>query len=155
MSTRPGTDTGPSLPAFALRAAAAADVPFLLELRLATMGPHFERQGRRPSLADHRQRVLQRLDAAEIVECAGRAAGLRKLLREGDAWTLEQIQLVPAVQRRGIGSALVADAIAQARAAGASLQLHVLKDNPARRLYERLGFVQCAESAYGCPLRRT
>jgi len=36
----------------------------------------------------------------------------------------------------------------EARDAGASLKLDVLKANPARRLYERLGFTVIADTAH-------
>jgi len=136
-------------PAWSLRPATAADLPFLLELRLATMAPHFARQGRMLSVEDHRERVERCFDVARIVECEGHPVGLVKLVREGRAWTLEQFQLSPAVQGRGLGAALLAAIVAEARAAGASIELGVLKGNPARRLYERFGFEPCAESAHG------
>jgi ribosomal protein S18 acetylase RimI-like enzyme len=39
-----------------------------------------------------------------------------------------------------VGERLIRELIAEARQAGASVSLHVLQANPARRLYERLGF---------------
>ncbi len=58
-----------------------------------------------------------------------------------------QIQIAPALQGQGLGTALLLECIAQARAAGKDITLHVLKANPARRLYERLGFVVEAEDS--------
>jgi ribosomal protein S18 acetylase RimI-like enzyme len=135
--------------AWSLRPATTADLPFLLELRLATMTPHFERQGRSPTVVEHRQRVEHWLDVAQVIECDGQRAGVLKLVREDREWTLEQVQLVPSLQGQGLGAALLAEVVAQAQAAGASLTLHVLKGNPARRLYVRLGFEDCAESEDG------
>ncbi|HEX9950198.1 MAG TPA: GNAT family N-acetyltransferase [Rubricoccaceae bacterium] len=44
----------------------------------------------------------------------------------------------------GLGAALVAEAVRISREAGCSTcGLYVTHDNPARRLYERLGFVPC------------
>lgn len=59
---------------------------------------------------------------------------------DGLDWQLIQIQLAPEVQGRGIGEALIRRLVDEARSAGAALTLHVLHANPARRLYERLGF---------------
>lgn len=53
---------------------------------------------------------------------------------------------MPAYQRRGIGAAILRDVIAEARAGGHAVALRVLKVNPARRLYERLGFAVVGES---------
>jgi GNAT superfamily N-acetyltransferase len=61
-------------------------------------------------------------------------------------WDLIQIQLTPSLQGQGFGAQLIQSIISQARQAGASLKLDVLKANPARRLYERLGFTTIAET---------
>ena len=64
------------------------------------------------------------------------------------------IQLLPAIQRHGIGTAIIEDLKAQAAAARIPLDLGVEKDNPdARKLYERLGFVQVGETEQECKLR--
>jgi ribosomal protein S18 acetylase RimI-like enzyme len=47
---------------------------------------------------------------------------------------------VPEWQGRSIGRRLVGALLDQARRAGVPVVLSVLKVNPARRLYERLGF---------------
>ncbi len=133
--------------AFTLRAATGADLPFLLDLRVATMAPQFERQGIVLTAQDHQLRAEFRLDAARIVERDGRALGLLKLLQESDVWTVEQFQVAPACQGLGLGAAVLRRVIAEARAASVTLRLSVLKENPARRLYERLGFRTLAESA--------
>jgi ribosomal protein S18 acetylase RimI-like enzyme len=46
----------------------------------------------------------------------------------------------PSLHGQGFGTQLIQSVITEARHAGASLKLDVLKTNPARRLYERLGF---------------
>jgi ribosomal protein S18 acetylase RimI-like enzyme len=58
---------------------------------------------------------------------------------------LKHVELSPEYQRRGVGTALIRDLSAQARALGLPLTLHVLNVNPARRLYERLGLRVVAE----------
>lgn len=54
--------------------------------------------------------------------------------------TLVDITLLPEKRNAGIGSNLVKKLIAEAAADAKPVRLHVLNDNPARRLYERLGF---------------
>ena len=132
------TATGP-LPF--LRPATEADVPFLLALREQTMTRHQSASGLQPSSEEREQRVRYRYECAHIIEHEGRAAGLFKVARDGLDWQLVQIQLAPELQGRGVGEALIRQLIAEARDAGASLSLNVLHANPARRLYERLGFV--------------
>lgn len=53
---------------------------------------------------------------------------------------LMDIALVPAWRGRGIGTALLEELMAEARATQSELTLHVEPDNPAQRLYKRLGF---------------
>jgi ribosomal protein S18 acetylase RimI-like enzyme len=123
-----------------LRPAVEADIPFLLELRDTTMTQHFAASGELVTPRAHRERVLYRYENAQVIERDGAPAGLFKVTRDGGAWQLVQIQLSPALQGKGIGQALIRELIAEARAAGASLTLRVLHQNPARHLYERLGF---------------
>lgn len=63
---------------------------------------------------------------------------------------LMDIALLPEWRNRGIGSALFADLLAEAAERGLVLTLHVERWNPARHLYQRLGFVDRGEDeVYG------
>lgn len=123
-----------------LRPAREDDEPFLLALRVQTMDGHFRASGVDVTREQHLERVRARFECAQIIEHEGRAAGLFKVARDGLDWQLIQIQLAPELQRRGVGERLIESLIAEARGAGATLSLFVLHANPARRLYERLGF---------------
>jgi ribosomal protein S18 acetylase RimI-like enzyme len=72
------------------------------------------------------------------------------VVRQARQWQLVQIQLMPSLQGQDVGTMLLQSLIAEARGAGASLRLSVLKANPAKRLYEPLGFavISQSESAY-------
>lgn len=76
-----------------------------------------------------------------IVERGGEPIGRLYL----DAWRLEirivDISLMPAARGQGLGEAILRDVIEQAAALGKGVSIHVEKFNPARRLYQRLGFV--------------
>jgi GNAT superfamily N-acetyltransferase len=62
-----------------------------------------------------------------------------------DAWTQElrivDISLMPPARGQGIGEAILRDVIEWASTAGKGVSIHVEKINPAKRLYQRLGFV--------------
>ena len=130
----------PRHPALTLRPAQPDDEAFLFELRKATMTEHLARAGQPTDDDAHRARLLHRYDAAQVICIDGAPVGLLKAYRRGTEWFVHQFQIAPALQRRGIGE-LALHAILQAAAADAlPVALEVLKGNPAKRLYDRLGF---------------
>ena len=133
------------------RQALEADVPFLLQLRDSTMGPHRRATGIDGPPDKCEAKVRLRFSSAEILEIDGRPIGLLKVSRQNAEWELLQLQIASEFQGQGIGGRLVSGLIAQAATAGVPLKLSVLKVNPALRLYERLGFRLVSESeiAYG------
>ena len=124
----------------ALRPATSDDIPFLLALRHQTMDAAMIAAGKAPSDAAHLQRVLHAFGSAQVVELAGVPVGLVKVIRTAPVWDLVQIQVAPPAQRQGLGTRLVSMVIAQAQAEDAHVKLSVFKVNPARHLYQRLGF---------------
>ncbi|HTP25131.1 MAG TPA: GNAT family N-acetyltransferase [Anaeromyxobacteraceae bacterium] len=123
-----------------LRKYREADWPFLVSLRRETMRQHLVNSGVVIDEAKDLERVKYRLDCAEIIGIEGRDIGLLKVCRDGDPWELVQIQLAPGHQGTGIGRRLIEAVLSDAREAGVGVKLTVLKANPAKRLYERLGF---------------
>jgi ribosomal protein S18 acetylase RimI-like enzyme len=59
---------------------------------------------------------------------------------QDDAVYLGQIFIDPGFQRRGIGTQIITGLIDEANQTGRPITLGVVKSNPARSLYERLGF---------------
>jgi ribosomal protein S18 acetylase RimI-like enzyme len=84
--------------------------------------------------------VLARFECARIILLSNEPIGLLKVARDGREWRLIQIQIVPEKQGLGLGGWIIQNLIAEVMEAGASLKFSVLKANPARHLYERLGF---------------
>ena len=111
------------------------------------MSAHQLASGLVPSKEERERRVLYSFENARIVLSGGEPVGLLKVRRDGLTWELVQIQLSPSLHGKGVGTALLRALVAEARAAGASLRLSVHRANPARRLYERLGFVVVEERA--------
>jgi GNAT superfamily N-acetyltransferase len=54
--------------------------------------------------------------------------------------------LLPAFQNLGIGRWLIDRVVSRARSAGLPVRLRVFRVNPARQLYERMGFVPTHET---------
>ncbi|OXM85711.1 GNAT family N-acetyltransferase [Paenibacillus rigui] len=77
-----------------------------------------------------------------IVRLDGRPIGRIMTARLPQANVLVDISLLPAYRNRGLGTQLLRELQTQSAAEGKPLQLHVLRGNRAKGLYERLGFSQ-------------
>jgi len=74
--------------------------------------------------------------------------------RGESAWRVVDIALLPEHRRGGIGTRLLGEILAEAAAAGKAVQLHVERFNPARHLYDRLGFSQIEDQGVYLLLER-
>ena len=134
-------DTGTKAWAWALRPAAPTDVEVIAELRATVMRPDLVRLGR---FDEHR--VRQRFRDAfspqytSVIEAGAAFVGCVTLRPTEDGQWLEHFYLAPAVQGRGLGSAVLRTLLHRTDAAGAPVRLNVLQGSPARRLYDRHGF---------------
>lgn len=131
------------------------------ELRAIVMRADLERLGRFDPVRV-RQRFLDGFvpQNTRVIVVAGQDVGLIAVRPESDAVWIEHFYLDPAQQGRGLGSAVLADAL-KTRHAGDDrpFRLNVLQGSPARRLYERHGFELESEDAVDVfmkaePLRR-
>ena len=76
-----------------------------------------------------------------IIEEDCTRVGMIQIFDEANAVEVAEIQVHPAAQNRGVGTAVLKDVIARAHERRKSVQLRVgLKNERAYRLYERLGF---------------
>lgn len=76
-----------------------------------------------------------------VIELDGELAGQWRVWRGPEHVVLVDIALLPAFRNRGLGTRLLMELAVEAEERGVPLSLSVRPDNPARRLYERLGFV--------------
>jgi ribosomal protein S18 acetylase RimI-like enzyme len=70
-----------------------------------------------------------------------------------DELRIMDIALLPEHRGTGIGTFLLRDLKRQALVQGKPVTIHVEKHNPARRLYERLGFREAGEAGVYCLLK--
>lgn len=75
-----------------------------------------------------------------VIQLDGAAIGRIYVHRAGAQICVVDIALLPAYCGRGIGSALLQEVLDEARAGNLGVNLHVEPNNPAQRLYQRLGF---------------
>ncbi|WP_175746943.1 GNAT family N-acetyltransferase [Burkholderia pyrrocinia] len=133
-------------PAIDLRPATLEDLPFLLTLRRLTITGHLQRVGAPTDDEAHDRRIRAHFENAMIVCEGADAIGLLKVTRAAGEWHVHQIQLLPARQGQGIGEAVLRELLADAARENVPVSLSVLHGNPARRLYERLGFRPASET---------
>jgi GNAT superfamily N-acetyltransferase len=76
-----------------------------------------------------------------IVERAGQPIGRLYLFEASDEFEIVDITIGPEARGEGIGGAIIEDVFDLARPTGKRVSIHVEKNNPARRLYLRMGFV--------------
>ena len=81
----------------------------------------------------------------KIIVVDGADAGFLWVSEKPTEIKLVSIRLLPQFQKLGLGTQVIRDLISNARAQSKCVILHVLKVNPARRLYERLGFAIAEE----------
>lgn len=79
-----------------------------------------------------------------IVLVGGSPAGRILVDREGESIVLVDVALLPEHRGGGHGTALLTLLLDEARRAGKRVKLHVARQNPAVRLYRRLGFTRTA-----------
>ncbi|HEY0411984.1 MAG TPA: GNAT family N-acetyltransferase [Allosphingosinicella sp.] len=133
------------------REASGDDLPFLAAVyastRMEELAPTgWPEEGKQRFLAQqfeaqHRHYRQHYLTAEWLViERGGKPVGRLYI----DEWPQEvrliDIALLPEARGEGVGGAVLADAMEQAAAAGKPLTIHVERNNPALRLYRRLGF---------------
>jgi ribosomal protein S18 acetylase RimI-like enzyme len=81
----------------------------------------------------------------DLVEVDGEPAGRLYVHRGPSDIRIMDIALAPAFRGRGIGTRLLRSLMAEAEDSGRKLSIHVEANNPARTLYERLGFRRAGE----------
>ncbi|HVU17763.1 MAG TPA: GNAT family N-acetyltransferase [Candidatus Didemnitutus sp.] len=144
-----------TLSLFITRPAAEEDRDWLYALKRATMRPYVEKVfGWNED--DQRRRFDEDFDPAakRIILVDGHEAGMFEVHDRRDHRYLAQLEILPAFQNRGLGAAVVGQVIEDAARAGRHVELQVLRPNPARRLYERMGFSVHAETPTHFQMRR-
>ncbi|WP_282167450.1 GNAT family N-acetyltransferase [Shewanella japonica] len=126
----------------ALRKAEEIDLDYLLQLRRITMDDYLSQEGVDISEKEHVFRIKFNFSDARIILVNGVKAGLFKAsyTAHNSQWYIYQVQIHPSYQGLGIGSKLIAELCQQAQKDNLSVGLSVLKSNPAKNLYDRLGF---------------
>lgn len=138
-----------------LRPGREADYEFALSTYLSTMRPYTEElmawdeQKQIASFAKH-----WRLEDVQIICVGGEAVGWLQAKEAPTEIVLQQFFVVPGRQRAGIGTEVLRGLLASWKPTAKPIALTVLKNNPARRLYERFGFLVVGEEGVKLQMRR-
>jgi RimJ/RimL family protein N-acetyltransferase len=137
-----------------LRPAQLADFAFCQRTYLEPMRATIEKLGL--DEASHLANFARRwqVEQVRIVMMHGQVIGWLQTAATDDALFLAQLFVDTSFQRQGIGSRLMRILIEEAARENKAVTLGVVKTNPARRLYERLGFSVTHEDQYKFYMRR-
>jgi GNAT superfamily N-acetyltransferase len=134
------------------RAASSDDLELLFEINRAALEDHVRRNFGVWDDEQQRRSFGERTDPSthQLFYSGSQPAGFWSVARDDGQICLERLCLFPSFQNRGLGTLLVRELIAEARASDRALRLQVFLTNRARRLYERLGFriVRATDSHY-------
>ena len=127
---------------YSLRQATYDDYAFLYQLHVAAMREYVEATW--GWQVEWQQEYFARKfdpENRQIIQINDQDAGVISVEQRVDELYIALIEILPAFQRRGVGTSIVRQLIKTAHSNSLPVTLHVLKTNaPARRLYERLGF---------------
>ena len=76
----------------------------------------------------------------DVIEVDGEAVGRLYVARWEDEIRIMDIALLPEARGAGVGTQLLKDLLDEGARTGKRVSIHVERENPALRLYERLGF---------------
>lgn len=128
-------------PVWSLRPSLPSDAAWIAELRAQVMRPDLERLGRWDPVRV-RERFLTGFHPAHtfVIEVGAAAAGVIAVRTEPEEQWIEHFYLATQYQGQGLGSAVLRHVMTDHRD-HRPFRLNVLQGSPARRLYERNGFV--------------
>lgn len=143
-------------PAIALRPATPEDQPFLLRVYASTREQELARVPFTPE--QKHAFIAQQFEAQsvhyarhygdasfDVVDVDGVPAGRLIVSRWEQELRIVDIALLEEFRGGGIGTRLLEPLLAEADAAGKRISIHVERENPAQRLYARLGFAPVAD----------
>ena len=124
-----------------LRIAEQDDEQFVNDLTRETMRPYVEETWSDEVSREEYYKINSfQKEGTQIVCENNQAIGRITITEKDKEILLDEIHLIPEVQGRGIGSKLLCEVIKDAIGKKKAVSLTVLKTNPVKTIYERLGF---------------
>ena len=110
-----------------------APLPWSEEQKMEFLRTQFEAQ-------DHHYHEHYADTVRRLIQIDGARAGRLYIQYREHELRIVDIALLPDYRGRGVGGRLLGQVLDEARNAGKAVRIHVEKNNPAYRLYHRLGF---------------
>lgn len=130
---------------YSLRPATDEDYEFMYTVSKRTMREYVEAiWGWDERMQRRMHEVSWNPDHYQVIVVDGQDAGRLSVDAYDTYLYLNNIQILPEFQGRGLGTQIIRDMLTSA--GDRSVKLRVLRGNPAKRLYERLGFKVVRES---------
>lgn len=125
-----------------------ADFEFIYKVTKAAMQTYVEQTWGGWVDEEQRSQTYDSIDLSthQIINLSGQNIGCLAVERYPSHIQLTKLYLLPNFQRRGIGTLLVRQLIVETKEQKIPLRLRVLAVNPARKFYERQGFVVQAQT---------
>ena len=129
-------------PRFKIRPAQESDIEFLFQLTKVALGPYIVKTWGEFDDLYQRTRFdeVTSVEDHKIIEISGESIGCICALERQHELHIVRLYLLPEYHGRGIGTRVMEELLSNAKQRGVPARLRVLKVNPARNLYERLGF---------------
>jgi len=129
------------IPPIDFRPAVDGDLDFLYAMHVATMKDYVNQTwGWDDSFQESLFRKNYDPARIQVITFDDKDIGMISLEEREDDVFLRAIEILPSHQNQSIGARIVQEIIHDAAARQKPVLLYVLKVNPAKRLYERLGF---------------
>jgi ribosomal protein S18 acetylase RimI-like enzyme len=117
-----------------------SDIGFLVKLRELTMIEQMEKAGLCLSNQEHLSRIRSYFDSTYIIYQSNLKVGMIKYFETQNTLEIVQLQILPPHQSQGIGKTVLNNICSKYEFLDKAIKLKVLKDSPAIKLYERIGF---------------
>ena len=132
---------------FSIRRGSSEDLELIVRVYRESMKSYFEAQlGYWDEEAARKRLLSTDPEDHEIIEVDGEAVGFSLVQTTDEEIHVYRLFLLPSHQGQGIGSAYMRDLCNRADNCRLPIVLRILKVNPAKRLYERFGFVTTDET---------
>jgi GNAT superfamily N-acetyltransferase len=124
-----------------IRETSIADFPFIYNLHRQTMYSYVEQTwGWQEEVQYNGMREDFDNSLFEIVCVDRQDIGVISVIDRGDELFLNYLAILPIYQKQGLGTQLLSQVLTQAAERGIPVKLNVMRVNPVKALYDRLGF---------------